>query len=65
MAFGRLWRYGSRISIEELATLSGWRQKTANLVVTVGYGEPSMCGYARASDQQSLGLRKDEDTGGD
>ena len=37
--------YGGRVpdSIEELVTLSGVGQKTANLVVTVGYGKPGIC----------------------
>jgi endonuclease-3 len=30
-------------SIEELVTLSGVGRKTANLVVTVGYGKPGIC----------------------
>jgi endonuclease III len=37
--------YGGRVpdSIEELVTLSGVGRKTANLVVTVGYGKPGIC----------------------
>jgi endonuclease-3 len=37
--------YGGTVpdSIEELVTLSGVGRKTANLVVTVGYGKPGIC----------------------
>jgi len=37
--------YGGRVpdSIEELVTLSGVGRKTANLVMTVGYGKPGIC----------------------
>ena len=37
--------YGGRVpdSIEELLTLPGVGRKTANLVVTVGYGKPGIC----------------------
>ena len=37
--------YGGMVpdSIEELITLSGVGRKTANLVVTVGYGKPGIC----------------------
>jgi endonuclease-3 len=37
--------YGGMVpdSIEELVTLSGVGRKTANLVVTVGYGRPGIC----------------------
>ncbi|MGH7181265.1 MAG: endonuclease III domain-containing protein [Nitrospiraceae bacterium] len=37
--------YGDTVpdSIEELVTLSGVGRKTANLVVTVGYGKPGIC----------------------
>jgi endonuclease III len=37
--------YGGTVpdSIEELITLSGVGRKTANLVVTVGYGNPGIC----------------------
>jgi len=37
--------YGGKVpdSIEELVTLSGVGRKTANLVVTVGYGKPGIC----------------------
>ena len=37
--------YGGTVpdSIEELLTLSGVGRKTANLVVTVGYGKPGIC----------------------
>lgn len=37
--------YGGEVpdSIEELVTLSGVGRKTANLVVTVGYGKPGIC----------------------
>lgn len=37
--------YGGRVpdSIEELLTLQGVGRKTANLVVTVGYGKPGIC----------------------
>ena len=37
--------YGGTVpdSIEELVTLSGVGRKTANLVVTVGYGNPGIC----------------------
>src|SRR5262245_18866034 len=37
--------YGGRVpdSIDELITLSGVGRKTANLVVTVGYGKPGIC----------------------
>lgn len=37
--------YGGRVpdSIEELITLPGVGRKTANLVVTVGYGKPGIC----------------------
>jgi endonuclease-3 len=37
--------YGGRVpdSIDELVTLSGVGRKTANLVVTVGYGKPGIC----------------------
>jgi endonuclease-3 len=37
--------YGGNVpdSIEELVTLSGVGRKTANLVVTVGYGKPGIC----------------------
>jgi endonuclease-3 len=37
--------YGGTVpdSIEELITLSGVGRKTANLVVTVGYGKPGIC----------------------
>jgi len=37
--------YGGMVpdSIEELVTLSGVGRKTANLVVTVGYGKPGIC----------------------
>jgi endonuclease-3 len=37
--------YGGRVpdSIEELVTLPGVGRKTANLVVTVGYGKPGIC----------------------
>lgn len=37
--------YGGTVpdSIEELVTLSGVGRKTANLVVTVGYGRPGIC----------------------
>jgi len=37
--------YGGTVpdSIEELMTLSGVGRKTANLVVTVGYGKPGIC----------------------
>jgi endonuclease-3 len=38
-------RYGGRVpdAIEELLTLPGVGRKTANLVVTVGYGKPGIC----------------------
>ncbi|MEW6543685.1 MAG: endonuclease III [Nitrospirota bacterium] len=38
-------RYGGRVpdSIAELLTLKGVGRKTANLVVTVGYGKPGIC----------------------
>ncbi|HQH72511.1 MAG TPA: endonuclease III, partial [bacterium] len=38
-------RYGGRVpdSIEELLTLNGVGRKTANLVVTLGYGLPGIC----------------------
>jgi endonuclease III len=38
-------QYGGTVpdSIEELVTLSGVGRKTANLVVTVGYGKPGIC----------------------
>lgn len=38
-------RYGGSVpdSIEELLTLPGVGRKTANLVVTVGYGKPGIC----------------------
>jgi len=37
--------YGGTVpdSIEELVTMSGVGRKTANLVVTVGYGKPGIC----------------------
>jgi endonuclease-3 len=37
--------YGGQVpdSIEELLTLKGVGRKTANLVVTVGYGKPGIC----------------------
>ena len=37
--------YGGRVpdSIDQLVTLSGVGRKTANLVVTVGYGKPGIC----------------------
>jgi endonuclease-3 len=37
--------YGGKVpdSIDELVTLSGVGRKTANLVVTVGYGKPGIC----------------------
>jgi len=37
--------YGGMVpdSVEELVTLSGVGRKTANLVVTVGYGKPGIC----------------------
>lgn len=37
--------YGGRVpdSIDELVTLPGVGRKTANLVVTVGYGKPGIC----------------------
>ncbi|HEU4386400.1 MAG TPA: endonuclease III, partial [Blastocatellia bacterium] len=37
--------YGGKVpdSIEELVTLPGVGRKTANLVVTVGYGKPGIC----------------------
>jgi endonuclease-3 len=37
--------YGGQVpdSIEELLTLAGVGRKTANLVVTVGYGKPGIC----------------------
>jgi endonuclease-3 len=37
--------YGGTVpdSIEELVTLSGVGRKTANLVMTVGYGKPGIC----------------------
>lgn len=37
--------YGGNVpdSIDELVTLSGVGRKTANLVVTVGYGKPGIC----------------------
>jgi endonuclease-3 len=37
--------YGGRVpdAIDELVTLSGVGRKTANLVVTVGYGKPGIC----------------------
>lgn len=37
--------YGGTVpdSVEELVTLSGVGRKTANLVVTVGYGKPGIC----------------------
>ncbi|HEY6260620.1 MAG TPA: endonuclease III [Nitrospiraceae bacterium] len=37
--------YGGSVpnSVEELVTLSGVGRKTANLVVTVGYGKPGIC----------------------
>jgi endonuclease-3 len=37
--------YGGTVpdSIDELVTLSGVGRKTANLVVTVGYGKPGIC----------------------
>lgn len=37
--------YGGRVpdSIDELLTLNGVGRKTANLVVTVGYGKPGIC----------------------
>lgn len=40
-----LGRYGGAVpdSIEELLTLPGVGRKTANLVVTVGYGKPGIC----------------------
>ena len=40
-----LTEYGGRVpdSIEELLTLQGVGRKTANLVVTVGYGKPGIC----------------------
>lgn len=38
-------RYGGRVpdSIEELLTLKGVGRKTANLVVTLGFGKPGIC----------------------
>ncbi len=38
-------RFGGRVpdTIEELLTLKGVGRKTANLVVTVGYGKPGIC----------------------
>ena len=38
-------RYGSRVpdTIEELLTIRGVGRKTANLVVTEGYGKPGIC----------------------
>src|SRR5206468_12415219 len=38
-------RYGGSVpdSIEELLTLPGVGRKTANLVVTIGYGKPGIC----------------------
>src|SRR5437870_7845645 len=38
-------RYGGSVpdSVEELLTLPGRGRKTANLVVTVGYGKPGIC----------------------
>ncbi len=38
-------RYGGRVpdTIEELLTLPGAGRKTANLVVTLGYGKPGIC----------------------
>lgn len=38
-------RYGGRVpgSIEELLTLPGVGRKTANLVVTLGFGKPGIC----------------------
>ena len=66
--------YGGRIpdSIEELVTLPGVGRKTANLVVTVGYGKPGICvdihvhritnrwGYikTRTPDESEAALRK-------
>ena len=40
-----LTEYGGRVpdSIEELLTLQGVGRKTANLVVTVGFGKPGIC----------------------
>jgi endonuclease-3 len=40
-----LHRYGGRVpdSIEELLKLDGVGRKTANLVVTLGYGKPGIC----------------------
>jgi len=66
--------YGGRVpdSIEELVTLPGVGRKTANLVVTVGYGKPGICvdihvhritnrwGYikTRTPDESEAALRK-------
>lgn len=67
-------KFGGRVpdTIEDLLTLKGVGRKTANLVVTLGYGKPGICvdthvhrianlwGYVRAKtpDKTEVALRK-------
>jgi len=48
-------------NLEDLMTLPGVGRKTANLVLSLGFGGPGLCvGYTCASDFEPVGLREDE-----